>query len=318
MLDIHKIPVPTPYPVGPVNSYLIKNSPYTLVDPGPDTTEARDALMSGLASLGISLSDISRIVLTHGHSDHCGLASWLSEIAGAKIYVHLYEYRKLSMKYDFYQERLSFFQEAGLPTEVLKEILEDVDPLKKPVLPTNGISLLRGGEVLEFGGGSLLVLHRPGHSDGHICLYDHQSKILLTGDFLLKLISPNPNMEPDPRDFSKRQPVLHQYLDGLAAIENIGVRLILPGHGDNIYHSQSVVAKAKKHHMERLAMITSLLDGNTFNVYQLTRSLYPRIKGFEVYLGISEIFAHVDYLLAEGKLTKKESNGIVFYSKSCL
>lgn len=313
MLDIYKIPIPTPYPVGPVNSYLIKNRPYTLVDPGPDTVEARNSLRSGLASQGVSLSDISRVVLTHSHSDHSGLAGWLGEIAGARIYVHQYELRKLTFDYDFYQERLSFFREAGLPTAVLKEILDDVDIVKKPVLPSEGITLLQGGEVLEFADGSLLVIHLPGHADGHICLNEQSGKNFLAGDFILKHITPNPNMEPDPKDFSKRQPVLRQYLDGLATVDKIGVRLILPGHGENIDHSQAAVLRAKKHHEERLALITSLLDGNSLSVYQLTRALYPQINGFQIYLGISEVFAHVDYLLAGGKLTKKESGGVAFY-----
>ena len=56
MLEIHKIPVPTPYKIGPVNCYLIKSKPYTLVDPGPETPEAQKSLLEGLASLGLSIS----------------------------------------------------------------------------------------------------------------------------------------------------------------------------------------------------------------------------------------------------------------------
>ncbi|MDF9408064.1 MBL fold metallo-hydrolase [Pelotomaculum isophthalicicum JI] len=315
MLEIYKIPVHTPYPVGPVNAYLVKNQPYTLVDPGPETAEAKQSLAEGLASLGVDIKDISRVVLTHSHTDHSGLARWLSEIAGAQIYVHRFEVRKLTLDYDFYQERLSFFQEAGMPTEALKEILNDNDAVGKPVLPDTGVTILSGGETLKFEGGALLTLHMPGHSDGHICLYDQDGMCLLAGDFILKHISPNPNMEPDPGNFTKRLPTLKQYLGGLDLLENLKPRLILPGHGKNIENGLESVKKAREHHKERLNLMTSVLENNSHSVYQLMRFYYPQISGFEIYLGISEVFAHVDYLLAEGRIIKKNSYGISLFQR---
>lgn len=315
MLEIYKIPVHTPYPVGPVNAYLVKNQPYTLVDPGPETAEAKQSLTEGLASLGVDLTDISRVVLTHSHSDHSGLACWLGEIAGAQIYIHQFEIRKLTLDYDFYLERLSFFQEAGLPTEALKEILNDFDPVRKPVLPDTGVTILSGGEILKFEGGELFTLHMPGHSDGHICLYDQDGMCLLAGDFILKHITPNPNMEPDPGNFTKRLPTLNQYLGGLDLLESLGPRLILPGHGENIDNSWEAVKKARENHRERLKMLSSVLENNSINVYQLMRFYYPQINGFEIYLGISEIFAHVDYLLAEGRIIKKKSCGVSLFQR---
>jgi len=315
MLEIYKIPVHTPYPVGPVNAYLVKNQPYTLVDPGPETAEAKQSLVEGLASLGVDLTDISRVVLTHSHSDHSGLARWLGEIAGAQIYIHQFEIRKLTLDYDFYQERLSFFQEAGLPTKALKEILNDFDPVEKPLLPDRGVTALCGGEVLKFEGGALITLHLPGHSDGHICLYDQDRMCLLAGDFILKHITPNPNMEPDPGNFTKRLPTLKQYLNGLEILENLDARLILPGHGEDINNSREAVKKAREHHRERLKVITSILENNSLSVYQLMRVCYPHISGFEIYLGVSEIFAHVDHLIAKGKIIKKSFLGVSIFQK---
>lgn len=315
MLEIHKIPVPTPYPVGPVNSYLIKNRPYTLVDPGPETAEAKKSLVDGLASLSVTLTDIARVVITHSHSDHCGLMRWLSEQAGAIVYVHKLEVRKLTFDYDYYRERLPFLREAGLPLEVLKEILEDFDPVVKPVLPQSKVEELQGGEVLDFVEGSLRVLHLPGHCGGHICLYDPEGRNFLAGDFILKHMTPNPIMEADPVDFSKRLPTLTQYLEGLGVLEKLDIGVILTGHGKNIDDSREAVAKAQKHHARRLEAVSSIMEDNHLNAYQVMQVLYPRIRGFQIYLGISEVFAHLDYLLARGRVDREDRGGISFYRK---
>ncbi|HOV78620.1 MAG TPA: MBL fold metallo-hydrolase [Bacillota bacterium] len=314
MLKICKIPVPTPYLSGPLNSYLIMNRPYTLVDPGPETEVARKSLVEGLASLGVDVADIARIVLTHSHPDHCGLAGWLAGLCGAAVYVHGLELRKLARDYDYYGERLPFLIEAGLPPGALKELFDDPDPVPKPYLDHAGVEILNGGETLDFEEGPLRIMHFPGHACGHLCLYEPAERIFLAGDFILRHITPNPVMEPDPSDLSKRLPVLKQYLDGLNGLKNLDVRLILPGHGKNIDNSREAADKAEKHHATRLKAVTSILaGGGSFTAYQVMRVLYPEIRGFQIYLGISEVFAHLDFLLAGGVIKREERGGVSFY-----
>lgn len=316
MLDIHGIPLPTPYPVGPVNSYLIKNQPYTLVDPGPETTAAKKSLADGLSSLGVAVKDIRRVVVTHCHPDHSGLARWIREQAGATVYVHKVEIRKLQEGYDKFQERLPFLREAGMPESVIQEIIDDKDPLAYPVLPKSGVEMLLGGEELGFEGGSLQVLHLPGHSGGHICLYDPEDRMFLSGDFILKDITPNPIMEADPSDFKKRIPSLRQHLDSLKKVERMDIRLILPGHREIIDDSREASLKAKKHHAQRLEAVLFALADNSLNAYQVMRQIYPAIKGFQCFLGISEVFAHLDYLQAGGKVVGEDHGGVSFYRKA--
>ena len=79
-MKIHRISVPTPFYVGPVNVYLIEEDPLTLIDAGPRDDASLAALRSGLAQLGHKLSDIKRIIISHAHADHYGLAKVVSEL----------------------------------------------------------------------------------------------------------------------------------------------------------------------------------------------------------------------------------------------
>ena len=313
MLDIHKIPVKTPYEVGPVNCYLIKNKPYTLIDPGHNSDAAKNSLIAGLRGLNVEIDDVEQVILTHSHLDHSGLALWVQRLSGAQIYMHHLEMRKLTPGYDFYLERLSFLQEAGLPSDMLYNILHDFDPVEHDELFYEEAAFLNEGDVLTFSDGDMTVKHLPGHSDGHICFFEEDSRRLLAGDFMLKEITPNPNMEPDVNDFTQRQPVLRQYLEALRAAEELHPRIILPGHGDIIEDAMDALKRGRVHHQKRLRLVYNTLKGNNMSVYQLMRVFYPDIKGFEVYLGISEVFAHVDYLVSQGKLFKQAAKAICLY-----
>ncbi|WP_156896707.1 MBL fold metallo-hydrolase [Desulfovirgula thermocuniculi] len=314
MLPIYRIELPTPYMVGPVNAYLIASPPYTLVDPGPETDQAKEMLRQALEEHGVPLEKVERVLLTHFHSDHSGLARWVHVNSGARVYAHPYDLAKLVPGYDFLGQRLPLIKGSGIPPSLLAEILQDKDPLPAPWVPEEAAAGLADGDEIHFAGGTLRVLHLPGHATGHLCFYDPGGRTLLAGDFLLPHITPNPLLEPDPGHPARRAPSLRQYLQSLERVESLEVERVLPGHGQEMSGCRQFVVLGREHHRARLQAVLEALEGNgRLTAFELTLKLFPNLKGFEVLLGLSEVMAHLDYLEESGKVGVLEDGGVAKY-----
>ncbi|BAF60773.1 MAG: MBL fold metallo-hydrolase [Pelotomaculum sp.] len=315
MLPVYKINLPTPYPVGPVNVYLIKSKPCTLIDTGPDLPASRRALEEALASCRVALQDIERIIITHCHPDHCGLAGAIREAAGAQIFVNGVEAGRLTGERDYFKEIFPSLVKAGVPPGLIQELAVYMRARQYRQVPKSGILPLADREVLTFEDGELVVQNFPGHSQGHICLYDPQSRNFFSGDFLLPHITPNPLMEVSP-ETGRRLPAKKMYLDGLAHLLEMDIAEIWPGHGENIVNWQVTVDEVFRHHSDRNDTVYRLLGERGRTAYEIAVALFPRIGGFDVVLGVSEALAALDILLEDGRAKAEEEKGVLLYFKA--
>ncbi|MQL51278.1 MBL fold metallo-hydrolase [Desulfofundulus thermobenzoicus] len=314
MIPVHKIVVPTPYRVGPVNAYFLASRPYTLVDPGPDTPQAREVLQGELKRLGVPLDRIERVLLTHFHSDHSGLARWVYTLTGAKIYIHPYDLQKLNPAYDFVGVSLPFVREAGMPLEIVDKVLGDKDRLPWPWLPEGSAISVDDGYELSFERGIFKAFHFPGHATGHLCFYDVQDKNFLSGDFLLPHITPNPFLEPDPLCPERRAPSLGHYLQGLDRLEMMDIKRVWPGHGEVIDDFRRVVIMVREHHRLRFEALLDLVQKNgRRTAFEISRMMYPDLEGFNIFMGLSEVLAHLDVLVDRGRVKLDKEDGIAYY-----
>src|SRR5262245_47969661 len=130
-MNIISISLPTPFYIGPVNVYLIKEDPITLIDTGPKTREAVEALRAGLSQAGLKVTDIRRIVLTHAHEDHCGLARSLrDEAKDAEVFIHNWEtgHRRSRLEHE---ENLALLRRAGVPDNEIKSMRRLYDKVRQ-------------------------------------------------------------------------------------------------------------------------------------------------------------------------------------------
>lgn len=316
-MKIIPLSIPTPFYVGAVNVYLIREDPLTLIDVGPKTPEAADELRSQLAKHGVSPGDVRRIVLTHAHEDHCGLAKQVrDEAKNAEILVHEWETGHLFGRLSQEEHRVLLLR-SGVPDSVFDEMrgLYEEISLLTDSLGDSEYQPLRDEMELEFAGGSLRVLHTPGHTPGSCSFAREADRTLICGDCVLKRITPNPILSPDPVDPTKRFRSLAEYLVSLARLRSFKPTLAYGGHGEPVTDFEEIFHRYVRAIDERQKRVISLVNANGMTAYDVAKKLFPDSIDADVhrFLAISESIAHLDYAESEGKIGVETSGGVEYY-----
>jgi glyoxylase-like metal-dependent hydrolase (beta-lactamase superfamily II) len=326
--DVHRIPLPTPFQVGDVNTYLLRGTPLTLVDAGPRMEETEVRLEAGLAALGVAVEDLELLVLTHQHDDHVGLAAELerrsgAEVAGtAKLAVYLAELDASMEADDDYA--VALMRRHGVTPGTIATLGEVSRAYRRFAgeAVTLGRILEEGGE-LEAGGRRWRVAERPGHSPTDTVLAG--DGLLLAGDHLLEKISSNPIAHwpvgaPDPVALAAsadRPRTLLTYLASLRKTAD-GDRgeLILPGHGDPFTGATALVEKRAGMSGRRADKILRALDGPR-TAAEVGRDLWRHVPVTQAYLVLSEVLGHLDLLEERGRVAQDVGeDGVVRWART--
>jgi len=318
-MKIIPLAIPTPFYVGAVNVYLIKEDPLTLIDVGPKTEEAATILRDKLRQNGVQISDVKRIALTHAHEDHCGLAKQVrDESKDAEILIHNWETGHLFGRMAS-EEHLNLMTRAGVPMEVFRQIqaIYKNVALLTDALTDGEFSELKDEMELKFTNGMLKVLHTPGHTPGSCCFLREANRTLIVGDTVLKRITPNPIVSPDPVNPQKRFKSLAEYLVSLARIRSISPTLVCGGHGEPIHDFEEIFHRYIRSIDERQRNIINLVTKDGVTAFDVAQKLFPNAFGQDVhgFLAISESIAHLDYAETEGKIRVELKEGVEFYRK---
>jgi glyoxylase-like metal-dependent hydrolase (beta-lactamase superfamily II) len=263
--NIHRIEIPIPFPIRSVNLYFIKDSFPTLIDAGFYSEDSLKRVSIALENAGCRLSDVKRILLTHGHLDHVGLAGKISKISGAEIFIHPLDRNKSFWDQEKEQGKkiesfIEFLKKAGLPETLMKTISVQMTEHFKRFFPDRfDMNCIRGGETFAFDDFSLEVVPCPGHTSGSVCFFDSKEGRLFSGDHLLEKVTSNAMVEIENQKVGKDYKSLSSYLRSLALTKNMDVALVLPGHGPSFSNHQERINTIESHHRVRREEVLNTL-----------------------------------------------------------
>ena len=321
---IYRMPLPVPVTnLGHINTYLVKgDGGHLLIDTGWNTAESFDSLKNQLADNGVRGEEISRIVVTHVHPDHYGLAGELKKLYGTTLYFHHLEKEFIETRYvsmdELIRELGQYLQRNGVPTERLAELKQASLPMLKFVTPAMPDTTLYGGETITCGGFSFEIMSTPGHAPGHICLYEPVKKILFSGDHILPTITPfvgmHPQSGPDP---------LGDYLNSLEQLKKLDVEIVLPGHEQPFTGFTERIEGLIHHHRFRNAEILAALNSESKTAFELATGItwlhdvngvgWYKLGNWDKRMAILETVAHLEAMRAKGELDKFSRDDTLYY-----
>ncbi len=312
--DLLWLRMPLPWSLDHINLYLIdEGAGWLAIDSGirSKDLEARwEAVFAG----AMGGRPLVRVLATHHHPDHIGLAGWLAARFGAPILASreawlMARTLQLDVRPEPPEEVIAFARRAGLDDAMLAaqrrsgwgNYAKIVAPL--PV----GYRRLSGGDVLAVGADRWHVIETGGHAPGHLSLYCPARRLLVSGDQVLPLISSNVSVYPT-------EPLgnpLAEWLEGLARMRALPEDvLVLPSHNAPFFGLRRRLDALIDKHLARLEAVAELCRTPATAVDVFPALFRRRVSGLEFALATGEALAHLHYLESRGVVVREESDGV--------
>jgi glyoxylase-like metal-dependent hydrolase (beta-lactamase superfamily II) len=321
--------------LGHVNMYLLEDAQgWTALDPGLPGPATWKAIKDRLRQVGAKVTDVHTVVVTHSHPDHFGSAEKLRREADAEL-VTATDFRTF---FDVLEPDLVESPPEPNPVDDaaaidrLRDRFELTTPwggeMPRPPLPGLGPigwvkrrvarryflaprpnRRLADGQRVGLGSREFVAVHTPGHTVDHLCLFDPEDGVLLSGDHVLPSITPHisglGSVSDDPlADFVGS-------LDKVAALEGVGISL--PAHGHPFTNLQERVDAIKGHHEERLEKLTEISHAvGEANVEVLMKELFSERAWGN--MAEAETYAHLEHLRLAGKAESRWGDGLLLYT----
>ena len=317
---VHWLRMPLPFALNHINLWLLEDGEsWTIVDCGLASEETK-ALWQRVFETTLDGRPVGRVICTHFHPDHAGLAGWLTERWGVELWMSRTEWlfaRSLQMDAGapVIDHMLAFYHRAGCGPEFLEAISQIGATYPKRVNPVpRAYQRMRDGDEIAIGGTAWKVVVGTGHAPEHCCLHAAELGVLIAGDMVLPRISPNVsvwNSEPEANP-------LADFLASLTKLAQLpGETKVLPSHNEPFTGMRERLEELAQHHEERLVDLNGLLD-QPKTAIALAKDLFKRpLDLHQTTFAVGETLAHL-HLLRERAQAKRsiDANGVYLYERA--
>jgi glyoxylase-like metal-dependent hydrolase (beta-lactamase superfamily II) len=283
--------------------------PY-LIDAGWNTDDSYNTLVEGLAQTGFEIADVQGVLVTHIHPDHYGLAGRIREASGAWVALHPADAALIQDRYDEPTDLLArmgaMLRRDGVPAEEIAALQNASMPARPGVMAVRPDVLIEDGDKPEIPGWELTAIWTPGHSPGHICLYEASNRLMLSGDHVLPRITPNisfhPQAGPNP---------LGDFLASLDKDAEFDSDEVLPAHEYRFADLQERVDELKAHHQARFDEALAAIRAGSTTTWLVAEHMtwnkpWDELKGWHRRAAAGEALAHLNYLRSRGVVYQED------------
>lgn len=326
---IYQIKIDVPFAVKYVCLYLFKiDDKNVLIDAGLNMGNWNKLLFSAFDDLNLAINDIDYCFISHIHLDHIGLLKTLKR-KNPNLKIVMNDITHQIMEWETHDANIE---------DMKSEAKKVADLMIK-----YGINEEQGNKIIQFftfwprylryqkpdiivhDGDKILddleIIWTPGHSFGHICIFDRRKKYLFSGDHILSRITPHIGNFVIPKSLKNEYKgynfdnILLHYLNSLERIDKLNSEIIFPAHQEIIYNPHERILAIKEHHKNRLEDISNLIKNNPKTPFEISKIHFGNdLDEINSYMALSEVLGHLIYLEYQGKVIRNEKNGKIYFS----
>jgi glyoxylase-like metal-dependent hydrolase (beta-lactamase superfamily II) len=319
LANLYKIEIPLPRsPLKALNSYVIKNMERNLIiDTGWNQEECMNAMQIGLKELGVDVRKTD-FFITHLHADHFGLIADLITDT-SRIYFNQPDVDRYKSGFRW-DDFANFARLNGVPENELRAIRQSHPGLKFIAKGGLAFHILGEGDEISIGNYIFKCVETPGHTWGHMCLYEPNKKIFIAGDHILNDITPNIQLWSDEWD------PLKEYLASLDKVYELDIEFVLPGHRGIFKNCKERIQELKHHHQKRLDEIISILGKSNKTAFQVASQMswdiicdsWDLFPVSQKWFATGEAIAHLKYLREKGIIRREMQGEKILFSMASL
>jgi glyoxylase-like metal-dependent hydrolase (beta-lactamase superfamily II) len=300
--DIYQLVVRYPFGMFEMNSFLFKgDNGFTIVDTG---SEAKESIVLWEKTVSSGMK-IEKLVLTHAHPDHIGLARWFQETHHVPVFISSLGYKEIQNRRNNERESWLF---NSLKTHDSPEIDRNMGNSEAAAFEFEPDGLFENQQRIMLGNETYETIWTPGHSFDHFCFYNENQQVMLTGDHVLAGLSPIVALWSE----TDENPIKENFAS-LEKLKAYPAKLALPGHGELIYNLNDRIDEMIKSHTFRLQQILHFVEDKEKTSWQVCQDIYGTLGNPKFFAPLMATIARLVYLEKSGEVQSELKDGKWYY-----